>query len=402
MTPSARTGPLAGFRVLDLSSVILGPFATMILGDLGADVIKVEAPAGDTARYVNPGRHRGMSGTAVNLHRNKRSIVLDLKAPDGRAALLRLAATADAVFHNIRPQAMARLGLAYADFRAAKPDIVHCVATGFGGDGPYAGQPAYDDLIQGASGIAALVARRHGRPDYYPGTICDKVTAMTAVYALIAGLLHRERTGEGQDIEVPMFETMVAFNFVEHVCDFVFEPPEGPFGYARMLSPDRRPYQTSDGYLCMLPYTDAQWRAFFAIIGKPALAEDARFASLTARTTNVNALYALLAEEVKQRSTEAWLALCNEHQIPAFPVLEPESLPEDPHLRARGFFERRRHPSEGDYLAPGVPVRFSASPGAISADAPRLGQHTREILQEAGLSAAEIDDLLRRQVARET
>jgi crotonobetainyl-CoA:carnitine CoA-transferase CaiB-like acyl-CoA transferase len=396
-TPAS--GPLAGLRVLDLSSVILGPYATMILGDLGADVVKVESPAGDSARYVNPGRHHGISGTAVYLHRNKRSVVLDLKAPEGRAALLRLAATADAVFHNIRPQAMSRLGLAYEDFRAVNPAIVHCVATGFGSDGPYAGQPAYDDLIQGASGIAALMARRHGRPDYYPGTICDKVTAMAAANALIAGLLHRARTGQGQDIEVPMFETMVAFNFVEHVCDFVFAPPGGTFGYARMLSADRRPYQTRDGTLCMLPYTDAQWRAFFAIVGRPDLADDPRFATLTARTANVDTLYALVAEEAARRPTAEWLALCREHQIPAFPVIEPEDLPADPHLRARGFFERRCHPSEGDTRAPGVPVRFSATPGGIARDAPRLGEHTREILREAGLSADEIDDLVRRGVA---
>jgi len=388
-------GPLEGFRILDLTSVILGPYATQILGDLGADIIKVESPAGDTSRYVNAGRSRGMSGTALNIHRSKRSIVLDLKQDEGRAALLKLAEGADALVHNIRPQAMARLGLAYDNLKAARADIVYCACTGFGGDGPNSGRPAYDDMIQGASGIADLTGRMQGEPQYFPGTICDKITGLTAVYAVVAALLARERSGEGQYVEVPMFETMVSFNMVEHICDSIFQPPLEPFGYKRMLTANRRPYRTADGHACLMPYTDRHWARFFELAGKPELKDDPRFADFRSRTDNVDALYGLVAEAALTRTTAEWLAVCEEAQIPAGPVMSLDDASADPHLAATGFLKTRTHPSEGDYTSVGIPTRFTATPAEVVRDAPRLGEHSAEILKEAGYSNDEIAALER-------
>lgn len=392
-SPSTSAGPLAGCRVLDLSAVVLGPFATGILGDLGADVVKVERPEGDTSRHVSPGRSRGMSGTAVTLHRNKRSIALDLRHPAGRDALLRLARSADALIHNMRPQAMERLGLDYEAVRAVRSDIVYCACTGYGSGGSSAGRPAYDDLIQGASGLADLEGRAAGRPRYVPGAFCDKIVGITAVYSLLAALLHRLRTGEGQHVEVPMLETMVAFNLAEHIGDAAFQPPDTPMGYRRILSPDRRPYATTDGHVCLLAYTEAQWKAFFRIVGRPEVLEDPRFASLPDRTRNTDALYAIVAEEVAKRTTGEWLDLCERAEIPVSPVVAMDSLPNEPHLESVEFFKLREHPSEGSYLSMDIPVRFSATPCAVRRDAPRLNENAAEILSEAGFTEAEMDKL---------
>ena len=383
-------GPLAGLRILDLTTIILGPYATQILGDLGADIIKVEGPGGDTTRYITPGRTRGMSGTSLNINRNKRSIVLDLKQPDARDALLRLAADADGLIHNIRPQAMSRLGLSYDEVAAANPKIVYCACVGFGHDGPYSGRPAYDDLIQGASGTAALNARMHDEPLYFPGVMADKITGLAAVNAMVAALLHRERTGEGQAVEVPMFETLVSFNMAEHCADFLFEPPEAGFGYARVLTPNRRPYPTKDGYVCMLPYNDRQIERFFGMIGRPELIDDPRFCDIGARARNIHELYGLIAEASPSRTTEEWLDLCLEANIPATAVFDLNDAREEPHLKATGFFEPREHPTEGSYLAVGIPPKFSKAPCGIRRDAPNLGEHSVEILQEAGFDDAAI------------
>ncbi len=391
--PNPPSGPLAGIRVLDLSAVILGPVATQILGDLGADVIKVERPEGDSSRYVNPGRSRGMSGTAMTLHRNKRSVILDLREPAGRETLLRLAGTADALIHNTRPQAMARLGLDYDSVHAVHPGIVYCACTGFGTGGAHAGRPAYDDLIQGASGLADLAGRKSGQPSYVPSTFCDKIVGITAVYALLAALLHRQRTGEGQYVEVPMLETMVAFNLAEHIGDGAFQPPLEPVGYKRVLSPDRRPYATLDGHVCLLPYTDAHWRAFFRMVNREELAEDPRFATLPQRTGNTDALYAIVAEEAAKKTTDEWLRLFGEAEIPASPVVTLDGLQQHPHLESVGFFESRDHPSEGAYLSMRFPVAYSATPCTVRRDAPRLGEHAAEVLAECGFTEEEIEEL---------
>ncbi len=392
--PESRIGPLAGIQILDLSSVILGPYATMILGDFGADIIKVEHPEGDSSRFVNPGRSRGMSGTALNLHRNKRSIALNLKNPAGRHALLRLSRNADALIHNVRPLAMNRLGLDYDSVSAECPSIVYCACTGYGSDGPYAQRPAYDDLIQGVSGLAALMGQVHENPRYVPSAICDKIVGMAAVNALVAALLHRERSGEGQYVEVPMFETMISFNLAEHICDAVFDPPMEPVGYARVLSPDRRPYATLDGYLCMLAYTDRQWRAFFRIVGREELMDDTRFRELSGRTQNVDALYGIVAEEVAKRTTAEWLDHCDQAQIPATPVKNLSEARSDPHLQAVEFFKTREHPSEGKYFSVGIPANFARTPCEVIRDAPRLNENGADILRENGFAEAEIQVLL--------
>ncbi len=387
-----EAGPLAGLRILDLSSVVLGPFATMALGDLGAEIIKIERPEGDSSRWVNPGRNPGMSGTSMNLNRNKRSIALDLRKDEGRDAVLRLAADADAIFHNMRPKAMGQLGLGYDAVRTVQPGIVYCVCTGYDSRGPLGGLPAYDDLIQGASGVADLVRKKDGEPGYLPMVLCDKVVGLTAAHALTAALLHRERTGEGQHIEVPMYETMVSFLAAEHLGDWLFEPPEESFGYTRLLSSNRRPYRTRNGYLCVLAYTDRQWRSFFRIAGRDdGLLEDPRFATLAARTRHTNELYGIVAEELATRTTEEWLVLLRKAEIPAMSVQSLEGIREDPQLRESGFLSERTHPSEGKYLSLGVAAQFSATPCRVTRDAPKLGEHGEEILREAGYGVAEID-----------
>lgn len=387
-----ETGPLAGIRILDLSSVVLGPFATMALGDLGAEVIKIESPRGDSSRWVNSGRNPGMSGTHMNLNRNKRSIALDLRMRIAQQAVLRLAASADALFHNMRPKAIERLGLGYDAVCRIRPDIVYCVCTGYDSRGPLGGLPAYDDLIQGASGLADLVGRVGDEPAFVPMALCDKVVGLTAAYALTAALLHRERTGEGQHIEVPMHETMVSFVAAEHLGDSVFEPPRERFGYTRILSPNRRPYRTLDGFLCVLAYTDRQWRAFFRIVGRnEGLLQDPRFSTLAARTRNTDTLYGIVAEEIAKRTTAEWLSLLLEAEIPAMPVGSLDDLRENSQLRESGFLTRRTHPSEGPYLSLGVAPRFSATACAVSREPPRLGEHGAELLREAGYDDAEIE-----------
>lgn len=386
-------GPLDGVRILDLTSVILGPYATQLLGDMGADIVKVESPAGDSNRYVSPGRHRGMAGTAVNLHRNKRSIVLDLKQAAGRAALLKLAAGADALIHNMLPATMARLGLAYADIAAASPNIVYCACTGYGAGGPWSGRPAYDDLIQGASGMASLMQRMHGEPLFFPAVLCDKLVGVAAVNALVAALFHRERRGEGQYVEVPMLETVVSFNMVEHAGDWLFEPPQTDFGYARVLTPNRNPCPTADGHVCILAYTDRQWRALFDLIGRPELAGDPRFADLTARTRHIDELYGIVRHATPEKTTAEWLDLCIAANIPVTDVTDLNDAREHPHLTASGFLAEREHPSEGRYLAVGIAPQFSATPGDIRREAPRLGEHSAELLREAGYDEAAIAEL---------
>ena len=389
-------GPLSGYRVLDLTSVVLGPYATQILGDMGADVVKVESPEGDMLREIGPRKSPGMAPIHLTLGRNKRSIVLDLKRAGARAALLQLAAAADVFVHSMRPQAIARLGLTYSDLCAVHPEIVYCGAYGFGADGPYAQRPAYDDMIQGMCGIAGLAGRASGGPPRYaPTIVADKTVGLFVANALLAALLHRERTGEGQEIEVPMFETMVSYVLVEHLWMRGAEPDNGALGYVRMLAPTRRPYPTSDGYICVLAYTDRHWKAFFELAGRPELVDDPRYVSIAARTEHIGELYAIVESLTGDRSSAEWLAALEQAQVPAGPVNALEDLLTDPHLRDQDVFQRFDHPSEGETLQVRPPVRFSQSPSAIRRHAPRLGEHTTELLREAGLAAGEIEDLLR-------
>ncbi|QBY55394.1 CaiB/BaiF CoA transferase family protein [Cupriavidus oxalaticus] len=395
-------GPLHGVRVLDLTSVLMGPYATQILGDYGADVIKVEPPTGDNVRNIGPSRHAGMAGVFLHANRNKRSVVLDLKQPAGRDALLRLAADVDVLIYNVRPQAMARLGLDYETVRAVNPAILYVGVYGYGQRGPYAARPAYDDLIQGAVGIPTLATLAGSDvPRYAPSAMADRIVGISAVGAVAAALFHRERTGEGQSIEIPMFETMAQFVLGDHMYGHTFDPPQGPAGYARLLNEYRRPYRTLDGYLCVMVYNDKQWRTFFELIGQPEVMEsDPRFNSIASRTENIRDLYRMLAEVIATRTTAQWQALLEAADIPVMPLHTIESLMDDPHLRAVGFLDTVEHPSEGRMRSMAVPSSWSATQPGIARHAPRLGQHSAEVLREAGYSNSQIEALCAQGVTR--
>jgi len=389
-----KDGPLTGIRVLDLTSVIMGPFATHILADLGADVIKVESPEGDSLRHYEPLRNPGMAGNILNLHRNKRSIVLDLKRAECRAALDGLIATADVFVHNLRRKPMERLGYGYDRVRSIKPAIVYCGAYGFGSQGPDGDKPAYDDLIQAGSGVAALYGEVHGEPAYVPTVICDKLTGQAIAYAILAALFQRARGGGGQAIEVPMLETTIEFNLAEHMYGSAFVPPLSKPGFKRVLSKGRKPYRTKDGYACILPYSDRNWQDFYTFTGRTQFKDDARFQRLSDRVQNIGVLYQMIEEEAPKRTTSEWVAFCDRVNIPCMPVMSLEDLPEDPHVKAVELFGIAEHPSEGRYRTVRSPVSFSAAPFRIRRHAPRLGENTAEILGEAGWSVGQIDELL--------
>ena len=374
-------GPLDGIRVIDVTTVLLGPYATQILGDMGADVIKVEAPpTGDIARDMGTARRPGMGGIYLNANRNKRSLALDLKQEAGRDLLRRLIPTADVFVHNMRPQAIERLGFGYAAVSALKQDVVYVGAYGFG-----------DDAIQAASGLASMFKRQDGEARYVPSTIADKIVGLTLSQAVAMALVYRERTGEGQFVEVPMLETMVAFNLAEHLDGCAYEPPESSLGYERVMTPARRPFPTRDGNVCILPYSDKHWRAFFTAAGRPELMEEPRFATYRARVTSVDDLYAFVSSVTPQKTTDEWVAACEEMQIPCMPVLDLDDLMEDEHLRAVGMFEKHRHPSEGDTLLVRSPVKYSRSPSSIRRYAPRFGEHGVELASQLGYSKQDIE-----------
>lgn len=383
------SGPLAGIRVIDLTSVGMGPYATQILGDMGADVIKVESPEGDVFRQAAPCRHPGMGATFLNLNRNKRSIVLDLKRADAVDILRRLIATADIFVWSMRPQAIRKLGLDYETLREKHPRLICCGAYGFSESGPYAGMPAFDDIIQAKSGLASLQGHNDpGGPRYVNTIVADKAAGLTAAWAIAMALFERERSGMGQWVEIPMFETMVSFNLIEHLGGETFRPAEGPMGYDRVLSPYRRPYGTRDGFIGLLPYTNQHWLKFFQVAGRPEYATDPRFADPASRSRNIGELYRLLSEIVAEKSTADWLELLKKADIPVTEVQTPEALLEDPHLAQTGFFREDQHPSEGPVRTMEIPVHFSRTPGAIDRLAPKLDEHHDQILREL----AELED----------
>lgn len=388
-------GPFDGVRIIDLSSVLMGPLATQMFADLGADVIKVEPPQGDILRGIGPGRHDDMRALYLTLNRNKRSIVLDMKTPQGKEAVLRLIRDADVLFFNIRPQAMARLGLDYEAVRAANEKIIYCGVYGFAQDGPFAAKPAYDDLIQGAVGLPWLSEKLTGKASYVPFSIADHLVGMYAAFCLSAALHHRQKTGEGQRVEVPMYETMAQTVMTHHMFGKTFVPPLGQAGYTRQLAPARKPYRTLDGYICTLIVSDRQWHGLFEMIGRPELKTDPRFADIGNRTVHTDALYALLEENFPLRSTAEWLDLFGKSDIPAMPLQSLDELLDDPHLQATGFFRTVDHPSEGRLRAMKVPANWGASAtDEFRAPAPRLGEHSEEILKEAGYSETDIRALM--------
>jgi len=394
MSERKRKGPLAGVRIIDLTSVMMGPYATMILGDYGADVIKVESPEGDIVRAIPPMKNPGMGAMFLQGNRNKRSIVLDLKTQKGRAALLRLSATADVFVHNVRPAAMARLKLSPDELLALNPRLVYASLHGFGEDGPYAGRPAYDDLIQGLTGLPALVGQITGEPRYAPATLADRIVGLNAVHAILAALLYRDRTGEGQSIEIPMFETMAQFVLGDHMSGQTFEPPLGPPGYPRLLTPRRRPFRTSDGHVCVLVYTDKHWTSFFdALGGDYPQSRDPRFRSLSGRVENYDMVYGWLSDLLATRTSGEWLDFFERADIPSGPMHDLDALIDDPHLAAVGFLRNMNHPSEGELRLVGPAANWSRTQPSIERPAPRLGEHGAEILREAGLDQEEIASL---------
>lgn len=384
------TGPLSGVRVLDLSTVILGPFAAQMLGELGADVIKIEAPGGDITRGFGPARNHGMTALHLNLNRNKRSIVLDLKPPNGKAALAELIPSADVFLHNMTDGAAIDLGVAYDDIRAIKHDIVSCWASGYGQGGAYSGRPANDDVIQAASGLAGVQGFATEIPTFMATIPADKAAAQTLAFSLTAALFHRERTGEGQEVHVPMLESVTAWHLLEHQWGHVFDPPLATPGYPRILTKERRPFRTKDGWISVTPYSDKHWRKFFTLIGKPELLEDPRFCSVRERVQYTDVLYAMLGELLIERTTSDWTGILGDAGIPAAPVHTLTSLFDDEHLKSVGFFVPIDHPTEGALTAMRPAVRFSATPAEIHRHAPNLGEHTTEVLREAGVREATI------------
>jgi crotonobetainyl-CoA:carnitine CoA-transferase CaiB-like acyl-CoA transferase len=396
-------GPLSGLTILDLTTVLMGPYATQIIADMGANVIKVESPDGDIVRQIGPGRTPGMGGMFLNTNRGKRSIAIDLKHPDGRDALLRLAGKADAIVYNVRPQAMGRLGLGYETLAKANPKIVYVGVFGYGQNGPYASKPAYDDLIQGASTIPSLMAiSGDDTPRYVPITMADRVVGLMAVNAILGGLMHQQRTGIGQRIDVPMFESMTDFVLIDHLGGLTYDPPLDHGGYARLLSRYRRPYKTSDGYICALIYNDKHWRCFFTAIGQPEFLQQPRFANHAARHAHIDDIYQEVGHIFLGRTTAEWRELLEREDIPVMPMHTLETILDDPHLAAVGFFKAVDHPVEGRIRQMQVPSSWSVSQPEPGGPAPTLGEHGGDILREAGFSADEISQLAERKAVHLT
>jgi len=379
-----NAGPLTGVRVIDLTAMVMGPYCTQIMADMGAEVIKIEPPEGDNTRHISVGPVPGMSGVFVNVNRGKRSVVLDLRSDTGKSALRALIAQADVFIHAMRAKAIARLGFDYAAVAEIAPAIVYTNCYGYGRRGPNRDRTAYDDTIQAECGLPAVQQMLTGEANYVGTIMADKIAGLTAVYSTMMALFHRERTGEGQEVEVSMFETMASFMLVEHANGAMFDPPLSSAVYPRAVSPNRRPYRTKDGQIAALIYNDKQWSAFIDAVN-PAWASD-EYSTLEKRARHIDAVYALLAGTFAERTTEDWLTLFRKLDIPAAPLRTPQELFDNPHLNAVGLFETVQT-THGPVRFPGVPTWFSRTPGRVAGPAPLLGANTREVLEELGLPA---------------
>lgn len=382
----ADSGPLAGVRVVDLTAMVMGPYCTQIMADMGADVIKVEPPEGDNTRFISVGPAPAMSGVFMNVNRGKRSVVLDLRSEGGAEALRALIVDADVFIHSMRAKAIAKLGFDYDGVAALNPRIVYTNCYGYGRRGPERDRPAYDDTIQAECGIPAVQEQLTGEPNYVGTIMADKVAGLTALYATMMALFHRERTGEGQEVEIAMFETMASFMLVEHANGAMFDPPLGPAVYPRTVAPNRRPYRTADGQIAALIYNDKHWNAFVGAV-QPEWAGE-QFATLDRRAQQIDTVYGLVAKTLAERTTAQWLALFNDLEIPAAPINTPDALFDHPHLKAVGLFETLDTPY-GPVRYPGVPTWFSRTPGHVRGSAPELGADTQQVLAELGLAREE-------------
>ncbi|MFF7884037.1 CoA transferase [Streptomyces sp. NPDC007916] len=379
--PRTHTGPLSGVRVIDLTAMVMGPYCTQIMADMGADVIKIEPPDGDNTRYISVGPEPGMAGVFVNVNRGKRSVVLDLRSGDGKDALRELIRSGDVFIHSMRAKAIAGLGFGYEEVAAVNPSVIYTNCYGYGRRGPDADLTAYDDTIQAECGLPFAQEQLTGQASYVGTIMADKVAGMTALYATMMALFHRERTGEGQEVEVGMFETMAAFMLVEHANGAMFSPPLGSAAYPRAVTPHRKPYRTKDGHISALVYNDKQWSAFVSAV-KPTWAGE-HFATLEQRARQIDTVYALLGETFPERTTQDWLDLLRSLDIPAAPVRTLDELFDNPHLNEAGFFETVDSPN-GPVRFPGMPAWFSRTPGRVAGPAPRLGAHTEEITADLG------------------
>ena len=392
-------GLLDGIRVVDMTGVVFGPVATQMLADYGADVIKVEPPLGDTVRNAGVARHRGMGAIFLNLNRGKRSIALDLAKPAAREVLRRLLAGADLFVHNVRREPIARLGFAPADVLALNPSILYCWATGFHADSTLAREPAIDDSIQAAAGLADLNRGADGVPRFVPALIADKTAGYALASAMLAALVRRLRTGRGGVVDVPMYDTIASFLLVEHLQGHTFEPATGKAGYLRVAGDGRRLYRARDGWLTMTPYTLQQWRAFFEAIGRPDMLEDRRVTDPVERNRSIQQLYDMVEAAAPQRTVDEWIALARAWGIPAFRIADMDEVARDPALAVSGAIAQVEHPSEGAVRMLAAPGFFDGAPARASGPAPLLGQHTVEVLRGLGYDDRQIDALLAEQAA---
>jgi crotonobetainyl-CoA:carnitine CoA-transferase CaiB-like acyl-CoA transferase len=401
-TLPSSAGPLSGVRVVDATAMLLGPLATLVMAQLGAEIVKIEPPGGDPVRFNAPGLAPGRSSTFTCLNHGKRSLVLDLKTESARAALGRVVASADVFIQNLSQRAVSELGLGYDSIRAHNDRIIYCAATSYGKEGPYADQPSYEDTIQAISGLAYLQGITEGEPQYIRSIMVDKTVGLVAAYAVIAALYARERTGQGQAIEVPMFESMVSLVLLEQMGRHAFEPGSGAELYDRPLSPHRRPYRTADGYLAVLPYSDRNWQETFRLLDRRDLAADPRFATLATRSAHIVELQRSLSEELAKHPTQWLFGQLKAAGVPVAPVNSVNDLFDDPHLQAVGMFSLIPDGQDGKVRYVRNPVRFSQTPGADIACAPLLGQHSLEVLRESGLDDAEIQALVAEGATRGT